>query len=1142
MAHFIWKDSEFNRPSPSSKRDYSTQKPLIPEQSIDTNEVRDVKGKGKGKEREYQNQSREESRNDGIKERESIRAKGKGKQRMGNSPGVEKLEHQFGNPNQQERIFDESSSSSTSSNPTSSNQIHSTHSQILFNINQSLNEFNLDLAFNEFKNLLEFQQWTFESQSQSQSQSSNSYQHAIQSHNLIPENLFKKLILSINQSRNPRFQINLKRLIQLLNFGNSVTNSLRSEISSSTSSETEIDELKSKLRIWNLILLGDETQLVLINYITKCLRKVGENEVLEAVNKVIKMRKERDELEEKGEMEISMRKKLEKERKESSKKRVEKRDQERKLEFEREIDLGFFESSQVSDHFKQSNTSQDSTMYQKQRGEEDIEPSDQDSITLGKEIRNEIKIVESLLAATSKSTPYRHSPLNPDKFKIPTRIEREDRLNSRKSSMKWRESEEEFQERRESALNEMKELDEGRKVLWNLAEDLERQELKSEIEEEEIFEEDPPSEESMDSFSSQIESSTSDSFEGSSEIELKNHKSISDLFSDKSERLPNAQVLFDHLFRNLIHLSNLNSTPISPHALTSFLHISFQSTNFPTFRKILKILKTRNQLNIAHINLLLYSSARVPISKTYDFFQFGNRKKWRGILMCYKELRENQLQEELRILRGEKMRNGTCNKSGLNRESDDEMLFKNDNQFLSHYDVNAKASPLENLLGFPNLPKHLKPDIITYSVMISIFSFKGDLLTSLDIFKDMIETEISFDLPNNVKFVLNPFSTTDNQKTLNLFKNLSEKAHLILNNSKKFHDPNLSIYDSFFRGFAKNSIPSKLIFFDEHDEEKSEWELLFRDQDQAKHSGEFLSSEEFRDQEQEPELSLREEARSKNPWRVQTFLTLFKAFLNLKPINQFSSTDWRDLFLEVLRDEEIEKWKKHEQLESTSDSEDQREGEEREMTDFLPLTFLAFERGNSQLALRDALIEIARMRRQSNQEESSNSSLESQSFSEDSTDLSASIPQSQFERLPFSSQSRFQLLNRFQSYSKSPTSQQFFHLLTALRRVSNDDPVWVLRQWKKVEMKFGLGRDASKRNSAVDDVENEAERVNGKGDEIEEFNGDVMNDQVEEDSEGDNLGNRLVNEEGWHSFKLDNRMKRTLNFLRSKVGRLDGRR
>ncbi|UZJ56426.1 hypothetical protein CBS101457_005746 [Exobasidium rhododendri] len=80
---------------------------------------------------------------------------------------------------------------------------------------------------------------------------------------------------------------------------------------------------------------------------------------------------------------------------------------------------------------------------------------------------------------------------------------------------------------------------------------------------------------------------------------------------------------------------------------------------------------------------------------------------------------------------------------------------------------------------------------------------------------------------------------------------------------------------------------------------------------------------------------------------------------------------------------------------------------------------------------------------------------------------------------------------------KAPTTQQLFNILTALRRTSNDDAKWVLSQWRRIEEKFGARVDSQER------------RQNGKG--------------------------GIVNENGWTDWKLDSRLERVLEHLKSNL-------
>jgi hypothetical protein len=80
--------------------------------------------------------------------------------------------------------------------------------------------------------------------------------------------------------------------------------------------------------------------------------------------------------------------------------------------------------------------------------------------------------------------------------------------------------------------------------------------------------------------------------------------------------------------------------------------------------------------------------------------------------------------------------------------------------------------------------------------------------------------------------------------------------------------------------------------------------------------------------------------------------------------------------------------------------------------------------------------------------------------------------------------------------SPAPTPRQLFFVLTALRRASNDNAMWVLSQWQRVVDKFGHSMQLR---------------------------------------HGQKHGSDNVNAEGWTGWKVDDRLVRILEHLRSKL-------
>lgn len=921
--------------------------------------------------------------------------------------------------------------------------------------------------------------------------------------------------------------MNLKRLMTLMRFGRDARDSLRSCLDSSI--EKEKEELKRSLFLWNEILLGYKTQSFLINSIANCVRKVGEGQVLEAISKVMELREERKTLEDVGEIEMSKMRVLELRQKEF-------RRREKMEEIERSLadgsrEVGFFEKSQ-----------DDLWREKEKQVEVQMEISSEEQKLLEIELQNERKVVDQLLSVISRSLRYKTSPVNPSGPKEPSRSDREEQfdlltpqgikekaiLNSR------RESQENF-EKRKLRFQELEEtIWKGKEAVMELVDYLHQEFERAEEDKEE-------------NFPQKMSRGKDDLTEIMEVVKRSENGGLFKNPTNDKRIIPLPQVLFSNLFKHLMSIPEISNSRSSSHqissnisnqSISSLLNLSYYSLSWSSLKKILQVLCSKQRLEVANLNMVLWFSARISTSRTNEILEVGNRKRWRAIWSCYRELRGNELEFEMRRLRKER-EEFEIPGGGRNQEQMQEQVeptnpsnpfFRDPNWSPPDWDQNAEASPMESLLGFKKLPYDLRPDNVTYSTLISIFSFKGDLPKSLDVLKDMIETEMCFDVPLSISlsFPSSTTSTSDySQGDLAIFKQNSNKVDSILKESGKTYTPNISIYDSFFRGFARISVPSRLVSLNEDVIGESEWKLMV--------GGE---------QSQAEELTPREIGQSMNPWRVGSLSTLFEGFLNLKPTAQFSPLDWRDLFLEVLRDEEVERRKSSvvfEEENPASSAERIKEDQEG----YLSLHTLASQEGSSPV-LTEALTEIERIRMVSKASTSKTEISISQS-----TQNQESPFQNFSSTLPFSTQSRTTLLWKLKSFSKAPTPQQMFHLLTALRRASGDNAIWVLKQWERVEMKFGRKREAGKwREGVVLEEENAVEEEEGLGSVMEdleigefgkgfgpkeEFDG-AVGEEEELAEEQKQFGQRVnFNQGGWHSFKLDNRMKRTLKYLKEKV-------
>ncbi|EPQ27619.1 uncharacterized protein PFL1_04757 [Pseudozyma flocculosa PF-1] len=277
---------------------------------------------------------------------------------------------------------------------------------------------------------------------------------------------------------------------------------------------------------------------------------------------------------------------------------------------------------------------------------------------------------------------------------------------------------------------------------------------------------------------------------------------------------------------------------------------------------------------------------------------------------------------------------------------------------------------LARILSLERLPEHIVPSSITYAILIKLQTFAGDFGAALSTFRDMISTpevEVRRDADGRVRIHDAP-------------------------GPDRYHRATPDIFSSFFRGYAKHGRPMRLVYLDEQDPLRSEWEP-YEDDASSLQSG----------------------------WNVKTFGEIFEAFLRIKPLPQRSQEPG---FSFSVRPVKIE-----------------RQGAERGSRASELLEASTLPDGT----LGDST-EAAALR----------STAESILGSGESAMLPTSLTQAPLSSSgQVEAAGRAVRGQDWVKARRAPTTHELFFLLTAIRRVSGDDAAWSLAMWQKVEDKFG---------------------------------------------------------------------------------------
>jgi hypothetical protein len=244
--------------------------------------------------------------------------------------------------------------------------------------------------------------------------------------------------------------------------------------------------------------------------------------------------------------------------------------------------------------------------------------------------------------------------------------------------------------------------------------------------------------------------------------------------------------------------------------------LSLGSTDlFDPLRKVSIKLQKRKLLETSHVNQLMWATLRYdPIFQ--DSLDVTFDAQWPKIEDCmqlYQEMRGNAVQVEMEW---ERRQNGELKK-----------LF-GPNQWPNHV-----APPNALLQREKGLPIDILPDQITYELLIRGLTWRGDLRRAASLFDEMTQSDVG---------------THQRLKKLKRDKIDSKEVEP----PSQFYHGTFSTYDSFFRGFAKHSIPCNIVYFDPKEPNSTQFEAIQGEEEQ-------------------------------NDWNMQSLMDLLDAYLRLDP-------------------------------------------------------------------------------------------------------------------------------------------------------------------------------------------------------------------------------------------------------------------
>lgn len=425
------------------------------------------------------------------------------------------------------------------------------------------------------------------------------------------------------------------------------------------------------------------------------------------------------------------------------------------------------------------------------------------------------------------------------------------------------------------------------------------------------------------------------------------------------------------------------------------------------------------------------------------------------------------------------------------------------------------------LLGIPHLPAHLIPDDITYALLIRTLAWSGDLAGALGVLQDMVSTP-----PLSIARVpQSPSLETGELET--------EMELAGTEGNEEPLSPTLAIYDSLFRGFARHAVPARLISLDPQDPSASTWTL---DLHPPAHPSAYAEEREPHDREQDRD---QDQDRDPSPWNVYALTELLEGFLKLRPSlppglslsasTSASSTSSQSGPSPISNPAT---------LRSTAKPHSARSQHQKANTN-------ANANANAKnktdehgvLLARTAVSVLSNPARPPVASPTSASVFGPAAFLPGLSSGAAfpSFPPSSTAPTPTPTR----LSRSIRQSTRAPTSRQLFFLVTALRRVSGDEPVWVLAQWERVREVFGDGRSLlpvprRRDGSETDpDLEMEEGREEEGEDEDEERHASPL-------APTQTNAEHKPNAHGWTGWRLDNRMDRLLAHLRDRVGQAGG--
>ncbi|PWZ01838.1 hypothetical protein BCV70DRAFT_198119 [Testicularia cyperi] len=296
--------------------------------------------------------------------------------------------------------------------------------------------------------------------------------------------------------------------------------------------------------------------------------------------------------------------------------------------------------------------------------------------------------------------------------------------------------------------------------------------------------------------------------------------------------------------------------------------------------------------------------------------------------------------------------------------------------------TDMRDDALGRVLGISDLPMDLVPSDVTYSLIIKSLAHEGRFADALGVFKDLVSTPKGSAITDRLDGIVQ-------------------------------HDammqPNLGIFDSFFRGYSRFGRPSELVHYDEQDPTNSTWQRL--EFDEAPNEGESDIETDAKAHAIAEELE-DEHGEQKALWTMSTFKEIFVAFLRFQP-------------------DESEIWR----AAGTSSDPAQRKSGQVRVPQNRDLAEEALAGSHTAASSREAY-------------GASGSPISSSAIRGGRT-------LSEKRQLPLTYSDlnirQRRLLNELR---RSPSAKQLFWILTAIRRVSGDEPNWSLAMWYQVVDKF----------------------------------------------------------------------------------------